>query len=116
MLPTPLPTHSSCASKVQVPISFRRLVPSRRSGADEFSAAGPSTEMDLTMPRPERGAITLAIDVAGVRVDAATVDALARLQLAVRRDGCQVRLWRATPELRELLAFMGLRDVLPESP
>jgi len=42
------------------------------------------------------------------------VDALARLQLAARRRGCQVRLRRAPNELRELLAFMGLRDILPE--
>jgi ABC-type transporter Mla MlaB component len=49
-----------------------------------------------------------------VPADAVTVDALARLQLAARRHGCQVRLTRASPELRELVAFMGLRDVLPE--
>ena len=53
-------------------------------------------------------------DVRGVRVDAVTVDALARLQLAARRRGCQVRLRQPSSELRELVAFMGLRDVLPE--
>jgi ABC-type transporter Mla MlaB component len=53
-------------------------------------------------------------DVGGVQPDAVTVDALARLQLAARRHGCQVRLRRASNELRELVAFMGLRDVLPE--
>jgi ABC-type transporter Mla MlaB component len=53
-------------------------------------------------------------DVAGVAADAVTVDALARLQLAARRAGCQVRLRHASDELRELLAFMGLRDVLPD--
>lgn len=53
-------------------------------------------------------------DVAGVEPDAVTVDALARLQLAARRSNCQVRLRGASPELRELVAFMGLRDVLPE--
>jgi len=63
---------------------------------------------------PERGAITVAINVAGVRVDASTVDALARLQLTARRHGFQVRLRGTSPELRELVAFMGLRDVLPE--
>jgi ABC-type transporter Mla MlaB component len=52
-------------------------------------------------------------DVRGVVVDAVTVDALARLQLAARRQGCQVRLRHASKELLELVAFMGLRDVLP---
>ena len=53
-------------------------------------------------------------DVRSVDVDAVTVDALARLQLAARRQGCQVQLRHATTELRELVAFMGLADVLPE--
>ena len=53
-------------------------------------------------------------DVTGVPPDAITVDALARLQLAARRLGCQVRLANASDELRELIAFMGLRDVLVE--
>ena len=52
-------------------------------------------------------------DVAGVPADAVTVDALARLQLVAHRHGCSVRLRSASPELRELVRFMGLRDVLP---
>jgi ABC-type transporter Mla MlaB component len=51
-------------------------------------------------------------DVAGVPPDAVTVDALARLQLAARRTGCSIRLSNASPELRALVAFMGLSDVL----
>lgn len=96
------------------------------------------------MPTPERGAITILIsgpiaptdlpglyervcglldgcdaalaicDVDGVNADAVTVDALARLRLAARRHQCQVRLRGASNELRELVAFMGLRDVLPD--
>ena len=53
-------------------------------------------------------------DVRGVEPDAVTADALARLQLAARRTGCQVRLRKASRELLELVAFMGLTDVLPE--
>jgi ABC-type transporter Mla MlaB component len=53
-------------------------------------------------------------DVCDVASDAVTVDALARLQLAARRHGCQVRLQGASDDLRDLVAFMGLRDVLPE--
>jgi len=52
-------------------------------------------------------------DVAGVPADAVTVDALARLQAAAGRYGCRVRLRRASDELLELVAFMGLEDVLP---
>jgi ABC-type transporter Mla MlaB component len=53
-------------------------------------------------------------DVDGIDADAVAVDALARLQLAARRHGCRVRLRHASRELRELVAFMGLADVLPE--
>ncbi len=60
------------------------------------------------------GAGVALVDVSGVTPDAVTVDALARLQLAARRHRCQVRLRRAAPELLELVAFMGLRDVLPD--
>ena len=53
-------------------------------------------------------------DVRRAAPDAVTVDALARLQLAARRHDCQLRLRHASPELIELLAFMRLRDVLPD--
>lgn len=45
--------------------------------------------------------------------DAVTVDALARLQLTARRVGRRIHLRRACDELEELLALMGLSDVLP---
>ncbi len=60
------------------------------------------------------GANVALCDVSGVEPDAVTVDALARLQLAARRYGCQVRLRNASDELLELVAFMGLHDVLPD--
>jgi ABC-type transporter Mla MlaB component len=53
-------------------------------------------------------------DVRGVQTDVVTVDALARLQLAARRRGCRVRLQHSSGELRALVAFMGLADVLVE--
>ena len=62
----------------------------------------------------ERSGATVAwCDVAGVDADAVTVDALARLQMAVRRHRCRIRLLGASDELRDLIAFMGLDDVLP---
>ena len=56
----------------------------------------------------------LCVDVQGVRPDALTVDALARLQLVARRDGCRVRLRGASQELLQLIAFMGLTEVLAD--
>jgi ABC-type transporter Mla MlaB component len=53
-------------------------------------------------------------DVHGVEADAVAVDALCRLQLGARRHGCQIRLRHASQELLELVAFMGLTEVLPE--
>ena len=62
----------------------------------------------------EHGPGVVHCDVDGVQPDAVTLDALARLQLAAGRLECQVRLCNASPELRELVAFLGLSDVLPE--
>jgi hypothetical protein len=53
-------------------------------------------------------------DVDGIGADAAAVEKLARLQLVARRAGCELRLRNASAELRDLVAFMGLADVLPE--
>ena len=62
--------------------------------------------------RPAPDPVTFAIDVRDVDPDAVTVDALARLQLAARRLSCRLLLRNASPELLELVAFMGLADVL----
>jgi ABC-type transporter Mla MlaB component len=86
-----------------------------------FTIEGPITRADLAglcervcglLDRSHAG-IALC-DVSGIYPDAVTVDALARLQLAAKRHGCQVRLRHATNELLDLVAFMGLQDVLPE--
>ena len=45
--------------------------------------------------------------------DATAVDALARMQLTARRLGRRVRLQHACADLQDLVAFMGLGDVLP---
>lgn len=58
------------------------------------------------------GASVALCDVSGVGADAVTVDALARLQLAARRYRCRIRLRGASENLRDLVAFMGLEDVL----
>jgi ABC-type transporter Mla MlaB component len=53
------------------------------------------------------------VDVRDVEPDAVTVEALAHLQLGARRHGCQVRLSGASPQLCQLIAFLGLTDVMP---
>jgi len=86
-----------------------------------FTIGGPLARSDLpglyerVCALLERsGGATAFCDVHGVAADAVTADALARLELAARRHDCQVRMRGASPELRELLDFMGLRDVLAE--
>jgi hypothetical protein len=44
------------------------------------------------------------------------VDALARLQLAARRVGVELRLRHAPVELRELIALAGLEEALRVEP
>jgi ABC-type transporter Mla MlaB component len=87
----------------------------------EFAIWGPIAPEDLPglcdrvcAVLREAGPGLVRCDVTGVDPDAVTVDALCRLQVAARRLGCRVRLRNASPELRELIAFMGLTDVLPE--
>lgn len=59
----------------------------------------------------ESGAGIVVCEVCGLEPDAVAVDALARLQLAARRHGCQVRL-HGSAELCELVDFMGLTGIL----
>ena len=62
----------------------------------------------MAAPRPS----TLVCDVGALPPDAAAVEALARLQRAACRVGLEIRLSRASSELRELIVFCGLDDVL----
>jgi ABC-type transporter Mla MlaB component len=86
-----------------------------------FAIRGPIERTDLSglcnrvcaLLEGSEAAVALC-DVRGLEPDAVTVDSLARLQLAVRRHGYEIRLHHASGELLELLDFMGLRDVLPD--
>jgi ABC-type transporter Mla MlaB component len=64
----------------------------------------------------DSGASVALCDVHGVEADAVSAGALARLQLAARRRGCQIRLRGTSEQLRLLIEFMGLTEVLPEAP
>lgn len=84
-----------------------------------FAVRGPIARPDLTglcdrvCGLLAASSATVALcDVCDVDSDAVTVDALARLQLAARTHGCQVRLLGASEELHDLVTFMGLEDVL----
>jgi ABC-type transporter Mla MlaB component len=87
----------------------------------DFSIHGPIARSDLpglcgrvcSLLAESAGRVAVC-DVHGVASDAVTVDALARLQLAAQRSGCRVHLSNASDELLELVAFMGLSEVLPE--
>ena len=59
--------------------------------------------------QPPRG---IACDADALAADLAAVDALARLQLGARRQGSAIRLHGVPADLRELLAFCGLSDIL----
>jgi ABC-type transporter Mla MlaB component len=87
-----------------------------------FTITGPIARSDLeglckrVCALFERSAARVALcDVSGVEPDAVTVDALARLQVAANRRGCRVHLRNASVALTELVAFMGLEDVLVEA-
>jgi ABC-type transporter Mla MlaB component len=87
----------------------------------DFAIRGPISREDLPglcnrvcRVLTETRAATVVCDVRGVEPDAVTVDALCRLQLACRRQCCQVRLRNASDELLTLVAFMGLSDILSD--
>jgi len=89
------------------PISHR---PVQRRGppTDEFSAVSRS----YLEAMEKRDREVLRCEVTGVTANAATLDALARLALLARRHGCELRVCGASEELRALIAFAGLADVL----
>jgi hypothetical protein len=66
------------------------------------------------MAAPAPRCITL--DVSALPPDVLTIDALARLELAARRGGLRFRLHDASDQLRDLIAFVGLTDVLRVEP
>jgi len=86
-----------------------------------FAIRGPIRRADLpglctrvcAILGEQRGLV--GCDVTGVRADAVTVDALARLQRAARGYGCRVVLCNASSDLLELVELMGLSNVLAES-
>jgi len=60
-----------------------------------------------------REAEIVVCEVSALDPDAITIDVLARVQLTARRRGRRIELEGVGVELRELLVFAGLGDVLP---
>jgi anti-anti-sigma regulatory factor len=62
----------------------------------------------------ETNADSVTFDMAAlVHTDVVVVEALARLQLTLRRMGCTLKLKNVRPHLKELVGFVGLEGVLP---
>jgi hypothetical protein len=69
------------------------------------------------MSSPSPSEKVLVVDVGEIGApDVRTIDALARLQLAVRRLGRELRLRRVSSDLLGLLVLAGLADVLRIEP
>jgi ABC-type transporter Mla MlaB component len=66
------------------------------------------------MDAPQESPVVLC-DVSRARPDAATVDALARMLVIAKRRGYSLRLCNASPQLLELIDFMGLRRTFAAS-
>jgi hypothetical protein len=65
-------------------------------------------------PQEPNDGMLVVCDVGGLgRPDLEAIDAIARLALAARRLGCGVRLENASRDLRDLVAFAGLAEILP---
>ena len=60
----------------------------------------------------EHKARRVVCEVDDLAADAIAVDALARLRLTACRSGCAVSLEGWSDDLKDLIAFVGLRDVL----
>ena len=92
-------------------------LPAPKKSSIAFAVEGRVTRTDiprlcaaLALVLEETGGEVVECEVGAlVRPDAAAVEALARLQLVALRRGSRIRLWDASPELCELIDFMGLR-------
>jgi anti-anti-sigma regulatory factor len=66
------------------------------------------------MAQPDPAGIV--VDAAVLKADVATLDLLARRQLAARRMGRHILLRDPSPALRRLIAFAGLEPMLRVDP
>jgi ABC-type transporter Mla MlaB component len=92
-------------------------LPAPRKSSIVFAVGVPIARADIPGLCDALGALLVDTDAKVVdcevdtlsRPDAVTVEALARLQLTALRRGARIRVRNASPELCELIEFMGLR-------
>ncbi len=95
--------------------------PSAEPGENVLSIGGTVARVDIPALCESLGVLlaskTIDVVVCDLKslahVDLAAVEALARLQLAARRAGRQIRLRHASADLQALLVLTGLSEVLP---
>lgn len=89
------------------------------AGSPPVAIRGPLSRADLPglyarvcgIPEANAGGL-LVCDVSGLAADAVAVEALCRLRLGALHRGRAVRLRGASRELLEIVALVGLADVL----
>jgi hypothetical protein len=98
-------------------------MPSARPTTVAFAVAGPIARADIpalcrrvAMLLETSGADIALCDVTELPVNAAAVDAVARIQLAARRMGRRLVLREAADDLLDLLAFVGVAGALGIEP
>jgi anti-anti-sigma regulatory factor len=88
------------------PVSLIVRGPLRREDLDGLAVRACAVLRDVP-------GVVVPCRVVDVEADAVAVDALAQLQAAARRNGRRIVLLDVSDDLRELIAWMGLGDVLP---
>lgn len=110
------------APEESAPVPIRALGPTPEPSAMVVEIAGRIDRADIPA-LCERVRLDLDVSAAGIVVcdvralvdpDCVAVDALARLQLTVMRLGRRLVLRDVSPELRALLCFAGLSDVVAQ--
>ena len=98
---------------------IREMTSNREPGPPALVLVGPIARSDIPAFCARAGAAfagrdgdPVVFDVGALAPDAVTVDALARLQLTAVAIGRRVRFRHACVDLQELLALMGLSQVL----
>ena len=104
--PPPDPSRAARAGRVRLPPSIDRR--------DVGAVVGDCLDRIAARPPAEPCVDCDAADVVDPRLP--TVDVLAQLALAFRRNGRALRLEHASPELLDLLALCGLSWVIRPAP
>ena len=91
----------------------RLVAPGNSAGHEPGAPSGnPASHRDRRRPRPSHAGGSIVCDISAVNgADLATVDSIARLCLGARRAHRPMVVLGASPELRDLIGFVGLAGV-----